>query len=107
PFYLISKAAGNNRSVTGPKAGDTYYYYDNPSQTWKSEPRVAGKISNNDGYMIIATYGNAKNILTVGAVNPIPGGYSQTNDVQITDFSSWGPTGDGRIKPDVVADGAN
>lgn len=107
PFYLISKAAGNNRSVTGPKAGETYYYYDNPTKTWKSETRTAGQISNNDGYMIIATYGNSKNILTVGAVNPIPGGYSQTNDVQITDFSSWGPTGDGRIKPDVVADGAN
>ena len=107
PFYLISKAAGNNRSVTGPKVGETYYYYDDVTKTWKPETRQAGKISNNDGYMIIATYGNAKNILTVGAVNPIPGGYSQPNDVQITDFSSWGPTGDGRIKPDVVADGAN
>ncbi|HVW59740.1 MAG TPA: S8 family serine peptidase, partial [Puia sp.] len=107
PFYLMAKAAGNNRSVNGPDPGGTYYYYDNSTHSWKSATRQAGKISNNDGYMIIATYGNAKNILTVGAVNPIPGGYTQPSDVVITDFSSWGPTGDGRIKPDVVADGAN
>ena len=107
PFYLISKAAGNNRSVNGPAVNDPYYYYDVNSSTWKSEKRQAGKISNNDGYMIISTYGNAKNILTVGAINPISGGYGQPSDVVMTDFSSWGPTGDGRIKPDVVADGAN
>lgn len=110
PYYLMAKAAGNNRTVNGPQPSDasqTYYYYDNNSRTWKSATRQPGKISNNDGYMIIATYGNAKNILTVGAVNPIPGGYNQPSDVVITDFSSWGPTGDGRIKPDVVADGAN
>jgi hypothetical protein len=110
PFYLIAKAAGNNRNVNGPKPGDqnqTYYYFDNNSKTWIAATRQPGKISNNDGYMIIATYGNAKNILTVGAVNPLPSGYSQPSDVAITDFSSWGPTGDGRIKPDVVADGAN
>jgi serine protease AprX len=37
-------------------------------------------------------------VITVGAVNP--------ND-QIADFSSIGPTADGRIKPDVVAPGRN
>ncbi|MBN9382373.1 MAG: S8 family peptidase [Chitinophagaceae bacterium] len=108
PFYLMAKAAGNNRTVNGPQptdASQTYYYFNNGN--WVSATRQAGKISNNDGYMIIPTYGNAKNILTVGAVNPIPSGYNQPSDVLITDFSSWGPTGDGRIKPDVVADGAN
>ena len=110
PFYLIAKAAGNNRNVNGPKPNDAsqiYYYFDDNSKTWVSATRQAGKISNNDGYMIIATYGNAKNILTVGAVNPLPSGYGQPSDVAISDFSSWGPTGDGRIKPDVVADGVN
>jgi hypothetical protein len=110
PFYLIAKAAGNNRSVIGPRPTDAnpiYYYYNTTTKTWVSEKRIAGKISDNAGYMIIATYGNAKNILTVGAINPIPGGYGQPSDAVITDFSSWGPTGDGRIKPDVVADGAN
>lgn len=39
----------------------------------------------------------AKNIISVGAI------YSNTGSM--TDFSSWGPTDDGRIKPDVVAPG--
>lgn len=39
----------------------------------------------------------AKNVIAVGAIN--------ANDDSMTDFSSWGPTDDGRIKPDVVAPG--
>jgi subtilisin family serine protease len=39
----------------------------------------------------------AKNHITVGAVN--------ANDDSMTNFSSWGPVDDGRIKPDVVAPG--
>jgi subtilisin family serine protease len=53
------------------------------------------------------TYSTAKNILTVGAAYPIPSGYSQPSDVTLAEFSSWGPTDDGRIKPDVVTDGIN
>ncbi|MEI9946218.1 MAG: S8 family serine peptidase [Chitinophagaceae bacterium] len=64
-------------------------------------------ISSNDGYDIVSSYGTAKNILTIGAVNPISSGYSRSTDVVLSDFSSWGPTDDGRIKPDVVADGIN
>ncbi|MBI2971699.1 MAG: S8 family serine peptidase [Candidatus Aenigmarchaeota archaeon] len=41
--------------------------------------------------------GTAKNTITVGAVD------SDTS--AMTSFSSWGPTDDGRIKPDVVAPG--
>lgn len=39
----------------------------------------------------------AKNHITVGAIN--------SNDDTMTTFSSWGPTDDGRIKPDVCAPG--
>ncbi|HTP08668.1 MAG TPA: S8 family serine peptidase, partial [Anaerolineae bacterium] len=41
-----------------------------------------------------------------GAKNPIQVGASNTNDNSMTSFSSWGPTDDGRIKPIVVAGGA-
>ncbi len=50
----------------------------------------------------------AKNILTVGAVDDLLGGYSLfagPSSVQMADFSAWGPTDDGRIKPDVVGNG--
>ena len=106
PDYLIVKAAGNNRGETGPAVGATYYRMDNSGNFFNAGARPAN-LSSNAGYNIIATYGCAKNILTVGAVGPIPGGYTQPSDVVLTDFSSWGPTGDGRIKPDVVADGLN
>ena len=106
PFYLIVKSAGNNRDVNGPAVGQPYWRYNSSGIMVSSGNRPAG-ISSNDGYDIIPTYGVSKNILTVGAVNPIPSGYTQPSDVVLASFSSWGPTDDGRIKPDVVADGIN
>lgn len=105
PYYLIVKASGNNRTSNGPSLGGSYYYYDTYGNR-KQTIRVSG-ISDNDSYKSIGTTGNAKNILTVGAVNGIANGYKSANDVVMTSFSSWGPTDDGRIKPDLVADGVN
>jgi Subtilase family/GEVED domain/Secretion system C-terminal sorting domain len=106
PDYLIVKSAGNNRDVTGPAVGQPYYRYNANGVLAPAGNRPAG-ISNNDSYDIIPTYGTAKNIIVIGAVNPIPGGYNSPADVQLAEFSSWGPTDDGRIKPDLVADGIN
>jgi hypothetical protein len=48
-------------------------------------------------YNTTASFGStAKNTITVGAVD---------DNSDMTSYSSWGPTDDGRIKPDVVADG--
>ena len=59
------------------------------------------------GYDTLSQFMVAKNILAVGAVADIPGGYTAPADVQVTAFSSFGPTDDGRIAPHVVANGAN
>jgi alpha-tubulin suppressor-like RCC1 family protein len=48
-------------------------------------------------YYSIAPPAGAKNHITVGALN--------SNDDSMTSFSSWGPTDDGRMKPDVAAPG--
>ncbi len=48
-------------------------------------------------YYSIAPPGAAKNHISVGALN--------SNDDSMTSFSSWGPTDDGRLKPDVAAPG--
>jgi alpha-tubulin suppressor-like RCC1 family protein len=48
-------------------------------------------------YYSIAPPAGAKNHITVGALN--------SNDDSMTWFSSWGPTDDGRMKPDVAAPG--
>jgi len=82
PYYLIVKSSGNDRDDDG-----TGHDPDGP-------------------YDCIDQLGIAKNILTVGAVNDISSGYSQPSDVVMTSFSSWGPADDGRIKPDIVANGS-
>jgi hypothetical protein len=59
------------------------------------------------GYDLLPPQQSCKNGLTVGAVSNIVGGYSGSNSVIMSTFSSFGPTDDGRIKPDVVAGGVN
>ena len=56
-------------------------------------------------YGIIKGVGNSKNVITIGAASDSAHGINKTNGM--TDFSSWGPVIDGRIKPDVVANGHN
>jgi len=85
PYYLIVKSAGNDRG-DGPSGGT--YPQDGP-------------------YDCIGPKGIAKNVLTVGAVNDITGGWTQPSDVVMSSFSSWGPADDGRIKPDIVANGVS
>jgi hypothetical protein len=87
PYYLICKSAGNDR-------GHIPLFGEPPE-------RDGGA----DGYDCIGPQGVAKNILTIGAVEDIPNGYNTVSDVVMTSFSSWGPTDDGRIKPDIVANG--
>jgi hypothetical protein len=48
-------------------------------------------------YTCIGQIGSSKNVITVGAVDDHGG---------MTSFSSYGPTKDGRIKPDIVANGS-
>lgn len=102
PYYLIVKSAGNNRNSNGPSSG-TYYRYDsNWDWVQDTDPRAP-----NDSFNTIPPRGNAKNIMTVGAIEEVNGQYTQPSDVNISSFSSWGPTDDGRIKPDLVAEGVN
>lgn len=56
------------------------------------------------GYDLIGSFNSAKNIITVGAVNQVLN-YTSSSSVVMSAFSNWGPTDDGRIKPDVVAKG--
>lgn len=83
PYYLIVKSAGNDNSDVGD----------------------GSKPPDCDPFDCIPTNGVAKNILTVGAVKKLVGPYTNASDVEITNFSSFGPTDDGRIKPDIVAPG--
>lgn len=106
PYYLIVESAGNNRIYLGPAVGSDYYGYKS-----RTDPTIVDKgarpanISNNSGYKTIPTTGNAKNILTVGAVGALSNGPSSDASPLIASFSSFGPTNDGRVKPDIVGMG--
>lgn len=91
PNFLIVKSSGNDRG-DGPSNAGT-----------GNNPELDGGA---DGYDCISASGIAKNILTVGAVEKVYN-YTGPSDVVMSYFSSWGPTDDGRIKPDVVGCGVN
>jgi trimeric autotransporter adhesin len=107
PNYLPVWAAANERGTAGaplipPSSGYYTFFGTNTIISTASRPN-----DGNSGYDTLPNNSVAKNILTVGAVNPITGGYSGSNSVVMASFSSWGPTDDGRIKPDVVGDGVD
>ena len=84
PYYLIIKSAGNDRT----DIGDGTRPPDGPYDC--IEPKAV-----------------AKNILTIGAVEHLNADYTDPSDVVMSEFSSWGPTDDGRIKPDIVGIGVD
>ena len=84
PYYLSVKSAGNDRNDSG-----SGHPPDGNSGT---------------GFDTIGPAGTAKNNLTVGAIQKFSQ-YTGPEDVLMSTFSSWGPTDDGRIKPDIVGAG--
>ena len=104
PYYLIVKSAGNSRSSNGPAVGQPYWRRDENGKLYNAGNRP-DSLSSNNSYESLPTDANAKNVLTVGAIAAISAGYLKSSDPVMTSFSSWGPTDDGRIKPDVVANG--
>jgi len=100
PYYLICKSAGNDRN-DGPSGSPTSWYYGN-TQIFSAPPMGDG--DEDGGYDCIGNRGNAKNILTIGAVNDVTN-YTGPSSVTMSSFSGWGPTDDGRIKPDLVGNG--
>lgn len=91
----------------------TFGAYDEQSKAWDALlrakpfylPFIAGgneqQSSGNasaGGFDIMTGSSASKNVVTVGAIN---------SDNTMTDYSNWGPTDDGRIKPDLVTLGTS
>lgn len=100
PEYLIVLAAGNDRDDVW---GGTHMHWD--GSAWVVANDFHGADFQHGGYDTISWFTTAKNGLVVGAVDDIPGGYTDPSSVVMMPFSSWGPCDDGRIKPDIVANG--
>lgn len=105
PNHLIVKSAGNERADTGPAPGTPHDIL--TGQGWTISTAVRPRDGGADGYDSILDSGLGKNVLTVGAVEDLPGLYRGPDDVVMASFSGWGPTDDGRIKPDIVVNGTS
>ena len=104
PFYLPCKAAGNDRGEGPSVQPVSHYEWDGTN--WVLTTAFKNQDGMPSGFDCIASgWGVSKNVLTVGAVTGIPSGYSSPSDVILASFSGTGPADDGRIKPDIVADG--
>lgn len=81
PYYLPVWAAGNARNTAHSNQGD-------------------------GGYDILTNQAVSKNNLVVAATFQV-NNYINPNSVNMSSFSSWGPSDDGRVKPDISAKGVN
>ncbi|PWH87065.1 S8 family serine peptidase [Brumimicrobium oceani] len=80
PYLTLCKSAGNTRN-DGVNTGD-------------------------NGYDLLYTVATCKNLLTIGAINDVLN-YTGPQSITHSAFSTWGPTDDWRIKPDLTANGVS
>lgn len=80
PYYLFVNSAGNSRN--------------------------GGYNDQKQGYDLLSGKSVSKNGMIVAAVYQVTN-YTGPSSVNMSSFSSWGPTDDGRIKPDICGKGVN
>ena len=100
PTYLPVTSAGNDRA-NNDQGSTSHCHFTSGGFVLASDshPADGGAL----GYdSIAAGQAVAKNALTVGAVEDLPSGWSNPSDVVALFYSGFGPTDDGRIKPDLV-----
>jgi hypothetical protein len=102
PNYLIVRSAGNDRGEE-PSAGTPHYIWMDRDWVLSSVERPMD--GGQDEFDCMGPVSSAKNIMAVGSVGDLPDGYSSGATAIISSFSAFGPTDDGRIKPDVVGNG--
>ncbi|MES2921714.1 MAG: S8 family serine peptidase, partial [Verrucomicrobiota bacterium] len=107
PFYLMFRSAGND-GADNPAAGAAVSLSPGGSTVVAYNPSIhpTGDGAYRNGFETIGFNALAKNVITIGSVSDaVTGGVRDPSQAFISYFSSCGPTDDGRIKPDVVANG--
>ncbi|MCC7435700.1 MAG: S8 family serine peptidase [Methanoregulaceae archaeon] len=104
PYYLAFKSAGNDRG-DGPSNQPVTHKEWNGS-AWIDATNIRPKDGGDTGYDTLPTTSNSKNMMIIGAVADVTN-YTGPASVTMSSFSGWGPTDDGRIKPDIVANGVS
>ncbi|MEM8954807.1 MAG: S8 family serine peptidase [Verrucomicrobiota bacterium] len=113
PYYLAFKSAGNNRNDEAPGAltrwrlnGSVFpiLFYDLSAHPGDdSSYRISG---GHEGFDTLTQKSVPKNGITVGSVlDAVSSGNRALSGAILNSFTGFGPTDDGRIKPDLVANG--
>lgn len=104
PDYLIVKAAGNQRGE-GPDAQPiSHWTYDSDFNCIQDSTNIIRELDGGfTGFESLNAASLAKNVLVVGAVESSSDNFDNINSVSPISTSGFGPTDDGRIKPDIVA----
>lgn len=124
PYFLAFNSAGNHRNDNAP-AYNSEWRHNSANAGLASRYVYAvfhpasdgdyrfGRYGTNGsfsqpGFDVITNKAGAKNNVTVGAVNDaVAAGQRNLDNATFSNFSSFGPTDDGRIKPDLVANGVS
>ncbi len=107
PYFLMFRSAGNDRN-DNPSAGQAVALSPGSSTVVAYDPALhpAGDGLYRGGFETISFDALAKNVITIGSVtDAVLNGQRDPSRANMSSFSSWGPTDDGRIKPDLVANG--
>lgn len=103
--WLAFVAAGNDRNdrpATQPVSHFVYTVVEGKLQ-WQYSQRERPPDGRQNGLDTVSGLCVSKNVICVGAIEDSPNAASFAT----TDFSAWGPADDGRVKPDLVANGQN
>lgn len=107
PYYLIFRSAGNERT-DNPTAGQQVALSPGSTSVVSFDPNShpTGDGQYRGGFETIGFAALAKNVVTVGSTaDAVTNSQRDPSKANVSSFSSWGPTDDGRIKPDLVANG--
>lgn len=104
PYWLQVRSAGNDRIDVGPVPGAEHFIL--VGGQWIVSTVVRDPDGGVDGYDTLPPEATMKNCLVIGAVQDLPQGAGSPSDIELTSYSSFGPTDDGRIKPDLVSNGS-
>ena len=109
PYYLPFFSNGNMRTRGPPAPGATWYQgFNGTARAYDPSRHPAGNGTYKLQYDTMDGRKTAKNIMSIGAINDaVSAGQRFLANGTLTSFSSSGPTDDGRIKPDLVANGAS
>lgn len=107
PYFLMFRSAGNDR-YDNPSSGQPVSLTAGGTNAVNYDPALhpPGDATYKNGYDTLGYDAGAKNVVTVGSVSDaVSAGVRDPSVAFLSPFSSCGPTDDGRIKPDVVANG--